>query len=458
MTTSTRSHTFGGNGGMSFDDSHDIALWGPIRQIVVRHGSAVDAIGVLWGNGNFFNHGGTGGTETVINLGADEFISRVEGRSGARLDQITFHSNKHTYGPYGGGGGNPFAVDFSGKALHYLFGRAGTRVDQVGFASGDKPAALPTTIARSREHGGDGGSAFDDLSAAGNLLGKITSITIHHGTYVDGIAVSYDGQPGSNAHGGYGGTEDKFDLGPHEWVTEVHGRSATYLDQVQFYLSSGRVSPVYGGNGGNAFVERRRNSVVKAIFGRSGSLVDQLGFYFEDAKPLAIVLTSLNYDLSHLNVLALAPESVLTVILNNATSEKQTVTQMETVQTSDSSTTTIAETSEMSVSFTTKVDFLVTGASITTGYKEGDTYSTGSTHTDQKSYSVNFSAVVPANSSVAAHCLVRKGTYDVPWTATAEVTYSDRPQPTTMTLHGTLQGVTTTSVEAQYESAQPSSP
>src|SRR6185312_9829239 len=111
-------------------------------------------------------------------------------------------------------------------------------------------------------------------------------------------------------------------------------------------------------------------------------LVDQLGFYFEDAKPLAIVLTSLNYDLSHLNVLALAPESVLTVILNNDTSEKQTVTQMETIQTSDSSTTTIAETSETSVSFTAKVNLLVTEASITTGYKEGETYSTGSMHTD----------------------------------------------------------------------------
>src|SRR5690349_2569411 len=52
--TSTRSRTFGGNGGASFDHSpSNIETWGRIRQIVVRHGNQVDAIGVLYANGNF---------------------------------------------------------------------------------------------------------------------------------------------------------------------------------------------------------------------------------------------------------------------------------------------------------------------------------------------------------------------------------------------------------------------
>jgi len=457
MITSTRSNTFGGNGGSSFDDSHDIDAWGRVRQIVVRHGSEVDSLGVFWANGNFFNHGATGGTETVINLDPDEFISRVDGRSGDRLDQITFSSNKRTYGPFGGGGGSPFTVDFSGKALHYLFGRSGSEIDQVGFGYGDQPAALPTTIVRSAAYGGTGGNPFDDLSAAGNLLGKITAITVRHGSEVDNIAVSYDGQPGSNAHGGNGGTQDTFSLGSDEWVTEIHGRSGSQLDQVQFFLNSGRVSPVYGGNGGNPFSESRNGSVVKAFFGRSGSLVDQLGFYFENAKPLLVEITSLNYDLSNLNILDLAPQSVKTVQLINGTSVTQQVSQQDSVQVTDTDTTSISETTEVSVSVQFSANFLfVLKSQVTVGFKQGITYATGSSHTVQTTQTVNFQATVPANSTIQADCIVRQSTYDVPWTATANVTYQDRPQPVTMTLHGTLTGLAVTSVEAQYEPAKAS--
>jgi len=87
MITSTRSQTFGGNGGSSFDDTHDIDAWGRVTQIIVRHGSEVDSLGIFWANGNFSIRGGTGGTQTVIILDPDEFISRVDGRSGDRLDQ-----------------------------------------------------------------------------------------------------------------------------------------------------------------------------------------------------------------------------------------------------------------------------------------------------------------------------------------------------------------------------------
>jgi hypothetical protein len=306
MITSTRSKTFGGGGGAPFDDSHDIESWGPIRQIVVRHGDRVDAIGVLWANGKFLNHGGTGGSESIINLDPDELILQVEGLSGDGLDQVIFISTKAQYGPFGGitipplagheadpfalqepvtlSGGFPFTVDFGGSVLHYFFGRSGSLIDQIGCAFGDPPRALPTTIVRSAEHGGAGGSAFDDLSAAGNNLGKIVAIKVRHGDRVDSIDVSYAGQSGSTAHGGGGGSEDTFSLDPDEWITEVHGRSGDMVDQLQFLTSKGRVSPVYGGNGGNAFIESWPKSVVKAIFGRSGAGLDQIGMYFEDAK------------------------------------------------------------------------------------------------------------------------------------------------------------------------------
>jgi len=109
MTTSIRSSTFGGNDGGSFDDSHNIDVWGRITQIFVRSGKYVDSIGVGYANGKFINHGGTGGGESVINLGPDEIISKVLGRSGKYVDQIMFLSSKGAvYGPFGGRGRRPF--------------------------------------------------------------------------------------------------------------------------------------------------------------------------------------------------------------------------------------------------------------------------------------------------------------------------------------------------------------
>jgi|SRR6516165_4156818 len=134
-----RSNPFGGTHGLSFDDSNYVDAWGRITQIVVRHGDRVDSIGVAYDNGHFINHGGTGGSESVINLKPDEFISKINGRSGDVLDQIILYSNRGLYRSFGGQGGTPFTVDFSGKALLYLFGRAGDEIDQIGFGYGDPP-------------------------------------------------------------------------------------------------------------------------------------------------------------------------------------------------------------------------------------------------------------------------------------------------------------------------------
>lgn len=448
--TSTRSITFGGDGGSSFDDSHQIEKWGTIRQIAVRHASEVDSIGILWASGNFRNHGGIGGTETVINLEADEFISSVSGRSGDRLDQITFHSNKKTYGPFGGLGGDSFRVDFSGKALHFLFGRSGSRMDQLGFGFGDQPPALPTNIGRSGAHGGTGGEPFDDLSAGGYVLGKIMAITVRHGRWVDKIAALYEGQSNSNPHGGGGGTEATFTLDNDEWLAEIKGCSGAKLDQVQFVTTKNRTSPPYGGNGGSPFALRKDESIIKAFFGRSGSLVDQLGVYFENAKPTLIEVISVEYDMPSLKFVQQEPWVAETVHLKNKTSSSERVSQTSEIDVMDTSTTEISETSEVSVQMRFKSNFLIEQSEYTFGFREGVTYMTGSTHAKTKRYRVRFDATVPPNSEIKGTCIVRQGRYDVPYTATAKVHYQDR-DPMEKTLGGILMGVATASVVAEYE-------
>ena len=127
--TTKNTDVFGGHGGSEFTDTHDVASWGRITQIHIRHGAEVDAIATTYANGQYLSHGGTGGTLTTISLRDDEFITSVDLRSGARLDQITLHSSKGvTYGPYGGNGGSPHSVNFGDDVLQYFFGRSGARI------------------------------------------------------------------------------------------------------------------------------------------------------------------------------------------------------------------------------------------------------------------------------------------------------------------------------------------
>ena len=262
--------------------------------------------------------------------------------------------------------------------------------------------------------------------------------------------MSYEGQSGSAAHGGSGGTEDTFSLDTDEWITEVRGRSGAMLDQLQFFTSKDRVSPVYGGNGGEPFSESRANSVIKAFFGRSGSGLDQLGMYFEDAKPMSMEITSINYDIGGMSMVTQPPWAAMVVLLENNTSLPQQVSQSRAISVTDTSTTTISETTEVSITMKFTTDFIFEKEEITVGFRQSVSYSTGSSHAEQNTYTVNFQATVPPNSSIKATCMVRQGTYDVPYTATANVTYQDKPAPVTQTLHGILKGVATASVDAEY--------
>ena len=115
-----KANSFGGNGGVSFDD---LAASGgtvdSIKKIVIRSGTFVDNISTTYGlpSGSTFvgTHGGGGGNASTINLAAGERVVRVTGRSGSLLDQITFETlgpnGQKTHGPFGGPGGAPFEIE-----------------------------------------------------------------------------------------------------------------------------------------------------------------------------------------------------------------------------------------------------------------------------------------------------------------------------------------------------------
>jgi hypothetical protein len=452
---SQTSATFGGSGGNSFNDSDVLspsANSGPIRQIFIRAGSIVDSIGVGYNNGTRFNHGtSVGGTAHIITLADDEHILEVRGRAGSTLDQVTFISNKANYGPYGGGGGSPFSVNFSGCALQYFFGRANECVDQIGFGYG-RPLATSSSNAISRVNavGGTGGNPFDDLAQNGTLLGKISGITIRHGQGIDNIAVQYKGGP-KPAHGGDGGTIAEFAIDEDEWITEVRGRAGTRLDAVQFVLSSGRMSPEYGGTGGAPFTLKNRGCVVVGFFGRASVLVDQLGVCFSDAKPKKLTISSVDFDFDnfHLNE---TPRALRSNVVLNKTTSAQTTSSTLTDQVTESETISVTTTLGYNIEVAMEKGFTpVFKMSMKVGHSFQKVNTTAHTVSNTRTISHQINTVVAPGKSVKATAVVTEGAYDVPWTAQGVMTYVDGTVSEKITVHGILTGVQCYGQSVVYE-------
>jgi hypothetical protein len=132
MASDLKSPQYGGGGGTPFDDSSYIG--NPITSITVRHGELVDSIQITYGNQQAPKHGGGGGEADTISLAKGEQVIAVVGRSGDLVDQIQFVTVSpgnvlKSYGPYGGGGGNPFYII---GAVDAFFGRSGESLDAVG--------------------------------------------------------------------------------------------------------------------------------------------------------------------------------------------------------------------------------------------------------------------------------------------------------------------------------------
>ena len=121
----SKSEMFGGTGGSAFDgdpNSTNVAVAGPglkISKLLIRSGNQVDsiqaeyvALGGSFANGPTF--GGTGGSPQVMDVGADEVIVKMEGKTNGKLiDQLTFtmkntNGQTRTAGPFGENWRHPF--------------------------------------------------------------------------------------------------------------------------------------------------------------------------------------------------------------------------------------------------------------------------------------------------------------------------------------------------------------
>jgi hypothetical protein len=121
----------GGNGGSRFIEQPPESA--RLAGIQVRAGRRVDAIQAVYDTGFGERHGGGGGRLRGFFLQDGEYITMIRGRSGSRIDQISFETNLgQVYGPYGGNGGSPFEIRIpAGYEFAGFSGRSGRQVDAL---------------------------------------------------------------------------------------------------------------------------------------------------------------------------------------------------------------------------------------------------------------------------------------------------------------------------------------
>ena len=281
--------TYGGRGGMVFDDGADNVHIVGIRTVNIRAGDQVDSIQVdyILGDGSTFKaplRGGLGGDPYSFTLAPDEYIYKVVGKTNNYIvDQLTFHvKNKagvtKTYGPYGKTGDTPFSKVGKVVAFH---GGAGDLLDRIGFYDLEDFAR---TVMKSTIFGGAGGQEFDDYALESGIV-SIKSISIRSGNQVDSIQVTYrlaNGQTWTSArHGGGGGELSVLTLGEGDYISKIEGKTnGVLVDQLLITVTRDNGSvKVFGPFGSTGKTPFTIEGNIIAFFGRAGNLMDSIGFY-----------------------------------------------------------------------------------------------------------------------------------------------------------------------------------
>ncbi|MCZ0210746.1 jacalin-like lectin [Streptomyces sp. UMAF16] len=134
----TASPLHGGSGGTEFRDTPSRLKH--LTSITVHVGSSyVNGLQCTWllddgeGSLDFGELHGTTGDAHNVSLGPGEYIIKVYGRCGTYVDQLAFATNQgHVFGPFGGNGGEPFHIDLPGHAHVAAFaGRSGSHLDAI---------------------------------------------------------------------------------------------------------------------------------------------------------------------------------------------------------------------------------------------------------------------------------------------------------------------------------------
>ncbi|KAF1803772.1 putative peptidase family-domain-containing protein, partial [Mucor lusitanicus] len=109
---------------------------------------------------------------------------------------------------------------------------------------------------------------------------QLKCILVNHGAFLDGFTLVYE-DGSQDQIGKTGGGRSQFDVGRGERIQGLIVRSGAWIDGVQFKLSSGRLSPWFGGNGGGLNeINAPQGYEMVGIFGSAKSWMEQIGIFY----------------------------------------------------------------------------------------------------------------------------------------------------------------------------------
>lgn len=200
-------------------------------------------------------------------LGAGEHITKVTGRSGDLVDQITFHTSTGRTQQFGSStGGSPFTLEDPGKVVKGFTVGFGGHLHFIGAHFGHAVDPPQQSTRAGKVHGDT--AHFDDFK--GHLEGKaglkMTEIRVlHDNKLVFGVEGIYEANGSQVSPGTHCGKElnsavmnQSIALSDSKYITGISGRGGDLIDQLTIHLSDG-TKYSFGGTGGSAW-----NNIVPA--------------------------------------------------------------------------------------------------------------------------------------------------------------------------------------------------
>jgi LmbE family N-acetylglucosaminyl deacetylase len=139
-------------------------------------------------------------------------------------------------------------------------------------------------VKQTEEYGGPGGSPFNDREQAEQPGNTIKSIELSSGDSIDRISITYSNGVKKD-HGGKGGTANNLYLDKDEYINRVSGTFDLYIKSIN--ISTNKGNSLNGGKPvttGSFKFEVPEDNFINGFFGRSGSLIDAIGFIYTSKK------------------------------------------------------------------------------------------------------------------------------------------------------------------------------
>ena len=140
----------------------------------------------------------------------------------------------------------------------------------------------PINIQVSQKCGGNGGQEFrPQKKVEFNPNLRVTKVRARYGDMLDSLQfVLSDGYNTYELEkiGGNGGNATEWEVPQGQYITRIFVTHNQFITSVQFVLSGGNSSPIFGKRAGQN-TEIPLNGNLLAYGGRAGSIIDQIQFY-----------------------------------------------------------------------------------------------------------------------------------------------------------------------------------